>query len=74
MSPEAAAGISLQTGNINHQTKADCNRCYRSIGKNQTKSEFTISDFLKLPGLYKLWFHTFKPPEELSNKDHHVIL
>lgn len=35
---------------------------------------YTISDFLKVPGLYKLWLHTLKPPEELSNEDHHVIL
>lgn len=35
---------------------------------------YTISDFLKVPGLYELWLHTFKPPEELSNEDHHIIL
>lgn len=35
---------------------------------------YTISDFLKVPGLYKLWLHTFKPPEKLSNEDHHIIL
>lgn len=34
----------------------------------------TISDLLKIPGLYKVWLHTLKPPEKLSNEGHHIIL
>lgn len=35
---------------------------------------YTISDFLKIPGLHKVWLYALKPPEKLRNEDHHIIL
>lgn len=35
---------------------------------------FTISDFLEVPGLYEVRLHKLKPPEELGDERHHVLL
>lgn len=34
----------------------------------------TVSGFLKVSGLHKIWLHDFEPPKELSNEDHHIVL
>lgn len=34
----------------------------------------TIFKLLKISGLDKLWFNRLKPPEQLSDKHHHIEL